>query len=100
MKVEKRDIRRLEKMIDKMKEHIDVNDPVLVGARKLLMKLEAGQHETIVNALTSRKHHWINESRRLVIEEPGSHEQKDATHMYGVYIDAVDDMKDFLKEGN
>jgi len=66
----------------------------------LEQRLDAGQHETVVNALTSRKHHWINESRRLVIEEPGSHEQKDATHMYGVYIDAVDDMKTLLKEGH
>ena len=69
-------------------------------AREFCNGYEAGQHETIVNALTSRKQHWMRESRRLVIEEPDSDEAEDATHMYGVYIDAVDDMKTFLKEGH
>ena len=61
---------------------------------------KAGQHETIVNFLISRKHHWMSESRRLAIEEPDSDEAEDATHMYAVYIYAVGDMKTFLKEGH
>ena len=64
------------------------------------LEKKATQTETVVNTLTSRKQHWINEVRRLVIEKPDSDEAEDATHMYGVYIDVVNDMRAYLKEGH
>ena len=55
-------------------------------------KARAGQVDAIVTLLERRKKHWHDKSRESLVDNYHD-ELEEATHMYGVYIDVISDIR-------